>query len=107
MKPASRPACPTQSKDQKTSAHFFPAGPGRNGHWFCEFLVTSCTPGPEPARSKASEIALSLPRRSAMPTLRIEFLRNRLETFARFTTLIWRKEHWNSAFKTTEIAVVW
>src|SRR5215472_11027473 len=32
IKPASTPACPTQSKDQETSAHFFPAEPGRNGH---------------------------------------------------------------------------
>ena len=41
LEPASKPACPTQSKGRKTSAHFFLAGPGRNGRCFCEFLVTS------------------------------------------------------------------
>src|SRR5215469_3088681 len=44
IKPASTPACPTQSKDQETSAHFFPAEPGRNGHQFCEFLIASRVP---------------------------------------------------------------
>src|SRR5215469_10925698 len=35
MKRPSSPACPIQGKDQRTnSAHFFPAGPERNGYWF-------------------------------------------------------------------------
>jgi hypothetical protein len=42
---------------------------------------------------------LSVPPKASHTNLGIEFLLNRLETFARCTTLIWRRKHWNTAFK--------
>ena len=75
---------------------------------FANFSSPYAHSGPEFPHAAKLPKSLSVPfRRPVVAALRTEYLLNRLETFVRFTTLIWRREHWTSEFKTAEITVVW